>query len=269
MQPFHASDKHHAMQAAYGFGLFPMPGYRPARIGEWSIASHLPSVAPSYLSRAVLEARNVLTRGKEVWMCDGLLEQESHAWHVHCARGIVVTAGLGMGMYVYAAAMKEEVELVIAADISPDIIALMQHSTGFADWPCRDKVRFVETDVLAPDFAAKVAAITPRRIDYLYADIWPDFPAAQAPSQTADMARALSPKAAGWWGQELSFAQYCRRAGCAADEDGLRAFFRETGLPAPDFTPGYAAFCRDAMTANGMGERKPFWQRLGRMFRRQ
>jgi hypothetical protein len=261
---------HDALTAAYGFGLFPLPAYRPASRGDWRIDTHMHSLADGYLSTTAIEARAVLTRGRDVWMSTGLLEQESHAWHVHCARGIVVTAGLGMGMYVYAAATKQCVDLVIAADISPDIIALMQQATGFDHWPCRDKVRIIEADALGFDFAARVAECTGGRpIDYLYTDIWPNFPAAEAPAQTAEMVRALRPKAAGWWGQELSFGQYCRRSGCPADEDGLRAYFTEISIPAPPFTPGYAAFCRDAMVGKGMGATKPFWRRLGSLLRRQ
>jgi hypothetical protein len=124
-------------------------------------------------------------------------------------------------------------------------------------------VILIEADVLDPDFAARVAEYTGTRpIDYFYADIWTHFPAAEAPGQTAEMARALVPKAAGWWGQELSFAEYCRRSASCADEESLRAYFTETGTPAPAITPGYVAFCRDAMVAYGMGPKKPLWQRL-------
>jgi hypothetical protein len=254
---------HDVLTAAYGFGLFPLPAYRMASRGDWRVTTHMPSLGDGYLSTTVIEARAVLTRGREVWMSTGLLEQESHAWHVHCAQGIVVTAGLGMGMYAYAAAMKRNVDLVIAADISPDIIALMQQAAGFDRWPCREKVRILEADALASDFAARIADCTGgRSIDYLYADIWPDFPSAVAPVQTAEMARALRASAAGWWGQELSFAEHCGRSESPADEESLRACFTEAGIPAPAITPGYAAFCRNVMAAYGMGPKKPFWQRL-------
>jgi hypothetical protein len=175
-----------------------------------------------------------------------------------------------MGMYVYAAAMKPNVDLVIAADISADLISLMQQSAGFDNWPCRDKVRIIEADALGPDFATRVAECTGgRAVDYLYADIWPDFPAAEAPEQTAAMARALRPKAAGWWGQELSFAQHYCPGEHPVDENSLNTYFGETGIPAPPITPGYAAFCRDAMLANGVGAKRSFWQWLGNLFHRQ
>lgn len=257
------SPHHDALIAAYGFGLFPLPRYRPVSRGEWRVNCHLPSLGDGYLASSAVEARTVLVRGRQVWMSTGLLEQESHAWHVHCAQGLVVTAGLGLGLYAYAAAMKKEVDLVIAAELSPDIIALMEESSGFAGWPCRDKVRIIQADSLAPDFPARVAAASGGRpIDYLYADIWPNFPAGEAPGQTAAMAAALAPKAAGWWGQELSFGQYDPHP---ADPERLQAYFAAAGVPAPPITPGYAAFCRDAVAANGMTSRPSIWRRLRRL----
>src|SRR5699024_10160230 len=119
----------------------PVPPYRPARQGDWKISIHSRGLGDGYLTRAVLEQRVVLTRGRRVWMSIGLLETESHAWHVHCAEGIVAVAGLGLGMYAYAAAMKPDVEMVIVAEISADIIELMKASTDFDSWSCRDKVK--------------------------------------------------------------------------------------------------------------------------------
>ena len=40
-------------------------------------------------------------------MSTGLMEQESHAYHVNAAGGVVVVAGLGLAMYAYAAAVKQ------------------------------------------------------------------------------------------------------------------------------------------------------------------
>lgn len=256
-----------SFQATYGFGLFPTPTYRPARQGAWSISTHLPALGDGYLSRAVLEERVVLTRGRKVWMSIGLLEKESHAWHVDCAEGIVVAAGLGMGMYAYAAAMKPEVEMVIVADISADIIKLMQTSTDFDNWPCRDKVRIVQADALTPEFAEEVEELTRgRSVDYLYADIWPNFPAAEAPEQTGAMAEALRPRAAGWWGQELALAEYCRERQQIVSAECFRACFSECGVPVPDCSEGYLSFCRDLMAAYGMGPRRSLGQRLKALF---
>lgn len=252
-----------ALLASYGFGLFPVLHYQPARRGEWTIANHLPAVGDGYLTRAVVEERVVLSRGRHVWMSIGLLEKESHAWHVHCANGTVVTAGLGLGMFAYAAAMKPEVERVIVAEIDPDIIELMQQSSGFHSWPWREKVEILQVDALAADFADAVKAQTRgRSVDYLYADIWPNFPAEEAPAQTGVMARALKPRAAGWWGQELSFAGFCRARQQRLDEAGFRAFFAENGVPVPEVTEGYLRFCRDLMAAYRLDSKDTLVQRL-------
>ncbi|MFT3847729.1 MAG: hypothetical protein QM739_03370 [Propionivibrio sp.] len=268
---FEVRRQHDRLNEAYGFGLFPAPRYQPASQGAWRITTHLPGPCDGYLGTVGVEARTVLKRQREVWMSIGLLEMESHAWHVHCARGGVVTAGLGMGMYVYAAAMKPEVDLVIAAEISPDIIALMRQAADMDHWPCRDKVKIVEVDVLADDgrkFAARIDECTGGRpVDYLYADIWPNFPADEAPAQSALMARALRPKTAGWWGQELSLAHYCRRESRQVDEESIRAYFQELGVPIPGITAGYAAFCRDAIHANGMNGRVGLLQRFDAWWR--
>ena len=260
---------HQRLMDQYGFGLFALPRYRPVEFGDWRIRIHLPAMGKGYLGASVMESRAVLTHRRRVWMSTCLLEQESHAWHVHCARGTVVIAGLGMGMYAYAIAMKPEVERVIVADISPDIIALMRQSTGFDDWPRRDKVTLIEADVLAPDFADRIKALlgeTP--IDYLYADIWPNFPADEAPAQTAAMARALQPRAAGWWGQELSFARHCLDTEAALDETAFSAYFAGLGVPAPKITAGYAAFAKDAAKANGITSSISLWSRLRAFFQR-
>lgn len=234
---------HPELLAAYGFGLFPLPTYRPAELGDWRVRIHLPSRGDGYLATQALESRAVLTRAGKVWMSTGLLEQESHAWHVHCARGTVVVAGLGLGMYAYAAAMKPEVERVIVADLSPEIIALMRAATDFDRWPCRDKVTLLEADALSEDFARGVEdANDGRPIDYLYADIWPNFPADEAPAQTAAMVRRLQPKAAGWCGPGTGLGLRLRRArGAALDTAALEAWFAELSIPLPPVEAGYVA----------------------------
>ena len=258
LPPHHAS-----LLATYGFGLFPLPSYRPVELGDWRVRLHLPSRGDGYLATQALESRAVLTRAGKVWMCTGLLEQESHAWHVHCARGTVVVAGLGLGMYAYAAAMKPEVEHVIVADLSPEIIALMQASTDFERWPCREKLTLIEADALSEDFARRVAeACSGQTIDYLYADIWPNFPADEAPAQTAAMVRRLQPKAAGWWGQELALAYACRARGVPLDAAALAAWFAEQGVPLPPVSAGYVDFCRAVGAAYGCNRPPSPWARM-------
>lgn len=254
------------MRAAYGFGLFPLPAYRDAAVGEWRLVRYGPAPVDGYLPGVVMEPwRWVLHQGSTPWMSTSLMEQESHAWHVHQARGVVVAAGLGMAMYAHAASLRPEVERVVVVERSRDVIAVLGEAAGLMDWPGREKVAIVEADALGADLAARVEAATDgRRPDFLYADIWPDCGAAEAPAETAVMVRALRPRAAGWWGQELSFGLWCREAEREPDEPALREYFASTGIPVP-VTPGYAAFCADVV-AGRLPRRR--WPAVGRLWAR-
>jgi hypothetical protein len=248
------------MLAAYGFGLFPLPPLRDAHVGSWRVVAHRAGLVDGYVSgrAAALEAgRHVLYHGRTAWMSSSLLELESHAYHVRQARGLVVAAGLGLGLYAYAAAAKSEVGRVVVVERAPEVIALMRRATGFDRWPDRAKVALVEGDAL--DDAGRLAALVAeaggaeRRPDYLYADIWPGLAAPAAPAQTAAMARALRPAAAGWWGQELAFGLWWRAQGRREEPDtaALRAYAGAVGVPIP-ITVRYPAFCRDAIAAAGL-----------------
>jgi hypothetical protein len=254
------------MLARYGFGLFPLPTYRDAAVGEWRVVRHGPGPVAGYVSGLVLEpGRHVLYQGRTAWMSTSLMEQESHAFHVHQARGVVVVAGLGMGMHAYAVSLKPEVERVVVVERAAEVIALVQEAAGSALWPGREKVTILQTDALGPDLPAQVdAAAGGRRPSYLYADIWPSCGASEAPAETARMVRALDPEAAGWWGQELSFGLWCRDREREPDEASLREYAARTGVPIP-ITAGYAGFCRDVVAARLPRRRWPGWSRLRRM----
>jgi hypothetical protein len=264
------ADRHRAMLAGYGFGLFPLPAYREAALGDWRVVRHGSAPVSGYVSGPTIEPfRHVLYQGRTPWMSTSLMEQESHAFHVAQARGRVVVAGLGMAMYAYAVAVKSEVERVVVLERSPEVIRLLGEAAGLTSWPCRDKVTILEADARAPDPAGRVdAALAGRRPSYFYADIWTTAGAAEAPGATAAMVRALRPETAGWWGQELSFGRWCRRSQRQPDADALRAYAAEIGVPIP-VTPGYAAFCRDVAAARLPRATRPRWRRLRRLIRRR
>lgn len=243
-------ERHRAMLSRYGFGLFPVPAYRDATVGDWRVVRYGLGPVEGYVSGLVMEpCRHVLHQGRTAWMSSSLMEQESHAFHVHQARGVVIVAGLGMGMYAYAASLKPEVERVVVVERAPEVIAVVREAAGLALWPGREKVTILEADALGLELPAHVEAATGgRRPDYFYADIWPTCGAAEAPAETARMVRALCPEAAGWWGQELSFGLWCRdqEPNREPGEASLRAYADQIGVPIP-ITEGYAAFCQDVI----------------------
>lgn len=263
-------DEARDMRALYGFGLFPLPNYQPARVGPWRLERHRGSLAHGYVTRAVVEpVRCVLYRDRTPWMSTGLLEQESHAWHVHRARGLVVVFGLGMGMYLHAVAAKPEVTRVIVVDKAPEVLEILRAATDFDAWPGRGKITLIEADALDPATPDAIRATAGgQRPDYLYTDIWPTYPDPKAPAQTAALVRALAPVEAGWWGQETSFALWAYRQGGRAAT--LEDYAQEVGVPmAP--TGGYHAFCRDVAAITDIaalaGDRPSLGQRLKRLLK--
>jgi hypothetical protein len=168
-----------------------------------------------------------------------------------------VVAGLGLAMYAHAVAAKPEVERVVVIEIAADVIDLMRDACGWDYWPDRKKILILEADARDAGIARHVVSASGgRAVDYLFADIWAECADPAASAETAAMVRALRPKAAGWWGQEVSFARWWRdRAGAPAAESEIEAalaeYFAGVGVPVP-VSPGYAAFCRDVIAANGL-----------------
>jgi hypothetical protein len=193
-------------------------------------------------------------------MSTGLIEVESHAWHFHCATGNVLLAGLGMGMYLHAASMKPDVKRIVVIERDPDVIALMKETADFERWIHRDKITIIEADAMGEGTGDKVAAaFNDECPDYLYADIWPVFPAPEAPAQTKKMVDLYRPRKAGWWGQEVEFGLWLDDRGRGASLDTLREFFDANGVDA-SIHDGYLAFCEDTISIQlGDGlERGPF-----------
>jgi len=268
LQPPRA-DRHRAMLAAYGFGLFPLPVYREAALGHWRVVRHGPGPVVGYVSGPAIEpCRHVLYERRRPWMSTSLMEQESHAFHVDRARGAVVVAGLGMALFACAAAARPEVERVVVVERSPAVIALVAEAAGLPAWPDREKVTVLEGDARAPQLAERVAAaLAGRRPTYLYADIWTRAGTGEAPGETAAMVRALRPETAGWWGQELAFGHWCRSSRRQPDAAALHDYAAEIEVPIPA-TGGYAAFCRDVAAAHPPPALRSGWRRLWRPRRR-
>lgn len=236
---------------SYGFGLpWQIPDYVPVSVGDWTLRRRPGGIAGSYLAEEIVEPPHaVLWRGSDIWMSTGLLEIESHAWHLHCAKGNVLVAGLGMGMYVHAASMKADVRRIVVIERDPDVIELMKRSSGFENWVHRDKVVFLEADALDEEARDRVSdAFDGDRPDYLYADIWPVFPAPEAPEETRTMVAMYDPKEAGWWGQEVEYGLWLAEYGGSADLESLRAFFKDHEIIAP-VNEGYVSFCSDTISA--------------------
>jgi hypothetical protein len=226
---------------------FPYPGsppYSTGQYGEWTLWEKPEETYElGYFTGFGAEPPgHYLVRDGHIWMSDSRLERESHAVHLKHARGTVVVCGVGMGMYLYNIAGMPEVERIIAVDLERPVMDLVQHATGFDDWPGRRKIRFVQKNALhlTPD------DVGPHAIDYLYVDIWPELGDPGTISQTRAIQAVVRARKIGWWGQELDFVQWLfenRPAGHAPTLADHVAFEQFVALPMEAATPEYLAAC--------------------------
>lgn len=242
------------LREAYGFGLpTAFPAYGHAVQGPWSVQPRLGGISQGYVAESTIEGPfHVLKRDGETWMSTAFLELESHAWHLHKANGLVVAAGLGMGMYACAAAARPNVDEVVVADVDGDVIALFAKAAVIAPEVAR-KITVVHADAGGPALARILGG---RRPDYLFADIWPTYPDPDAPVWTRRLVESLDPREAGWWGQEAAFAHDRADEGTDIDRAALSAFLAGHGIPC-EVTDGYVAFCRDVARAHGLAPEAP------------
>lgn len=249
------SDRDREMMEDYGFGpVVPCLRYAPAAVGRWTMASRRGGLSEGYVALSCIDApyHAMVRDDGEEWMSSSMLETESHAWHLHRAAGDVVVGGLGMAMFAHAAAMKPEVERVVVVDVDPEIPRLLDLSAPGWRHP---KMEILIHDVAEASLARRVREALGRDgVDYLYMDIWLDYPDPEAPGLTGRLARDLGAREAGWWGQEAALA--FATGGVGLDEDGCRRFFEGVGVPVR-VDDGYVRFCNDVALAHGMEPAAP------------
>jgi len=135
--------------------------------------------------------------GHGVWMSDTPFEYEGVKKHVEKAHGNVLTSGLGLGLFVVLAMIKDNVEKVDIVEREQKVIDLVFSqisviSGGKCEAICDDLYHFLET--------------TDRQYDYIYLDIWPDHfgPIEDVDKAVAAAQRCLSNDGqVGFWLQEL------------------------------------------------------------------
>jgi len=212
-----------------------VPRYRPASIGKWKCS-------PTPAGNAILgywRPQNWVPPGwmferktgnKWVkWMSLTPMELESHMPHIAAARGTVVVAGLGMGMYLYNILRKPEVTRVIVLERDKAVVKLLSHTAQFTTWQGSSKLELVIGDAFnyRPDFP----------VDYLYADIWEFLGDERALPDTQILQANIQAKEVGFWGQEWDYIDYLRVRNLPGTLDRncnlatYQAFCQEIGLP--------------------------------------
>lgn len=232
-----------------GFPYPASPPYSTGRYGEWTIWDKPEETRElGYFTGFGAEPPgHYLVRDGHIWMSDSRLERESHAVHLKHARGNVVVCGVGMGMYLFNIAALPRVERIIAVDMERSVMDLVQHATGFDDWPGRRKITFVLKNALelTPE------DIGPHPIDFLYVDIWPELGDPGTVSQTRAIQAVVKADKVGWWGQELDFVQWLfehRPKGHVPTLADHVAFEATVGLPMDKASVDYVSGCSRAGT---------------------
>lgn len=99
--------------------------------------------------------------GHRLWMSDTLTERADHLRALQEAHGHVLVAGLGLGMFPLAAALKPEVERVTVVEIDPDTTqAILPHLLQHAK-----NIEVVQADIFQ---------FQPPMFDFGWLDIWED-----------------------------------------------------------------------------------------------
>lgn len=182
-----------------------VPVYRLGVFGPWELTVANKPVLPGYFNGLQrCEGQNYVLRNNEtkvVWMSLTPMERESHSLHIEQAKGKVVVAGLGMGMYLYNICAKPEVTSIHVLEKEAEIIQAFYQLSGCETWPGFDKVTIHHTDALVPS----VPVDGLRGADYFYADIWPLIGDARALNDMQVMCHWLEPKVAGWWTMEFDY----------------------------------------------------------------
>jgi hypothetical protein len=213
-----------------------VPRYKPASIGKWKCS-------PTPAGNAILgyfRPQNWVPTGWMFeqklggkwrrWMSLTPMELESHMPHIAAAKGTVVVAGLGMGMYLYNILRKSEVTRVIVLERDRDVFRLFNHTTGYTKWDGAEKMELILGDAFTyrPDFP----------VDFLYADIWEFLGDERALENTQRLQANIKAAEVGFWGQEWDYITYLmHREGLSGPLDvrctpaSYQAFCDEIGLP--------------------------------------
>ena len=109
----------------------------------------------------------VLENGVE-WMTVTPNEIETMKKPLDCAKGHVLTLGLGLGYFAFCASEKEDVESVTVVEWDADVIALFREYL-LPQFPHKEKVRILQGDAFA-----YMECLDASAFDYVFADLWHD-----------------------------------------------------------------------------------------------
>lgn len=102
----------------------------------------------------------VLKENGEIWMSNTLMEVTTHQEAIKKAKGNILVAGLGLGMFLTAIKDKKEVNKITVIEKSKEIIELV--GKYYQD----KKIEIINADIFQYQ--------TKEKFDFIWLDIWPD-----------------------------------------------------------------------------------------------
>lgn len=211
-----------------------LPQYRSGRWGAWSIDVTFTAGSRSYWGTVYpIMGIPILagpTRdGHRTWMSIIPMEIESQEIGIAAAHGHTVVLGLGMGWCAANVALNPAVTQVTVVERDPDVIAMIEAQSVFAQLPiaAQMKIRIVQDDAFdwRPD----------SRVDTLQADIWAGVVEPGKWGDVERLQRRIEARSIYFWGQEMEVWRLaCRAAGGVPDDldrASLDRLVAQTGLP--------------------------------------
>lgn len=102
----------------------------------------------------------VLKENGEIWMPNTLMEVTTHQKAIKKAKGNILVAGLGLGMFLKAIKDKKEVDKITVIEKSKEVIKLV--GKYYQD----KKIKIINADIFQYQ--------TQEKFDFIWLDIWPD-----------------------------------------------------------------------------------------------
>lgn len=102
----------------------------------------------------------ILKENGEIWMSNTLMEVITHQKAIKQAKGNVLVAGLGLGMFLTAIKDKKEINKIIVIEKSKEIIKLI------GKYYQNKKIEIINSDIFQYQ--------TKEKFDFIWFDIWPD-----------------------------------------------------------------------------------------------
>jgi hypothetical protein len=189
-----------------------VPRYKSELNGEWRVDTvDCPPLIRGYWRGLVpVKEREWLRlwKGDQLWMSSTPMELESQAHALSEMTGRVLIAGGGLGITLYNAIQKKEVEEVVLLEIDNGLVKWLRRQMMGREWSGLDKATLIWHDATVRMNLPYSDLTTEKDFDFLWVDIWERLGEEKALADVRCVQKAAQAKQVGWWGMELDFISF-------------------------------------------------------------